>query len=411
MVNEQVNVARLMPMGGFPSPMTQYAGNVGCLEAIADTVGSYPYPTVGGGMCGPMSIFGGGMPFGQGMGGYCGYGPGSEMMYMTMPQARDSMYAMQVGDLNRQVDYTHRLEEAEFRATAGKDVIGEKIGILHTLIKENNQDQVYDAYGSLLNAVRDKYKEVNHVEPNEEQVKAYAKKLYGQSAVGMSIADDLHTHGDSPFWAGFKKALGGLGWAFMAHKTSAENVNEIEGIAETRKEKAQELAGMAVSVFLSVVGAVLLGKGYKALTKTSASAAKGTKAGATSATHSAPSAPPAPAVPPAVPPTPVAPAAAAAPVVAAVKTPEQEIAELRTYAKGLEAHVGKEVNKPADMVAQLFGQDALNPYIGDVTKYPATQYYADAMKKIFEKEKQQLAAQHAAIMGTAPVVTPPVATP
>ena len=76
------------------------------------------------------------------MPGMYGYGPGFETANMTMEQASKYSYDLQLGQLNRQVDYKHRLEDAEFRSTAQRDVVGDKLAILHNVIRENNQDQV-----------------------------------------------------------------------------------------------------------------------------------------------------------------------------------------------------------------------------------------------------------------------------
>jgi len=270
-------------MNGLPyrgiSPSGVYLSSVGLLDTIADTTGSYPiggaFPGIGGGYgCDPMSMGGsimtGGGACASGMGGYYGYGPGVETTRMTLEEYADYQQKLRVKGVHQQVDMKHQLEGAEFSSKAQNSVIVDKAIVLHGLIKENNQDQVSEAYESLLESVRGNIKEVYGIEPNEGQVRAYAKELYLKSNPdARSISGDLHEYGDSPFFSGFKKAAGGIGWAFMENKSSDENIAEINGTKIPKSERAKEIIGGVVSGILTVaaliIGGKLCKKGYNKL--------------------------------------------------------------------------------------------------------------------------------------------------
>lgn len=268
-------------MNGFPgfcSPAMNYLSGVSCLDTIADVTGSYPMP-MGGGLYGP-SLFGAGgcmpfgagcMPFGAGTMGYCG-GPGYETMNMTMKDYLGYSHSIENDQIERSVDMYSRMDNANYRASTYNNVVAERIAILNRLIKENNQDQVPAAYSALVEAVKDKIKHDSgndKLEPNPYQAEALAKKYYAQTMQGRNIGDDLEEYGDSPFWHGAKKAAGlGLGYLLMDSRSGSENIADIEGTKIPHSEKAKEYLGIVASGILSVIAAVLLFKGGKALLKT-----------------------------------------------------------------------------------------------------------------------------------------------
>lgn len=267
----QVNVTGVMPQYRFPmSPMAQYTGLVDCMETTADVTGSFPMSSGFYG-CGPVfgnaCMPGGPMGFSgtTGFPGMYGYGPGFETSNMTMEQASDYSYRLQKAQLERQVDYKHQLEHAEFRSTAERDVVGDRLAILHNVIHENNQDQVSGALADLKTAIEVDLKKTDpKAEYTPEIIDAYAKKLYGEKF--GNIGDSLRKNGDSPFWTGMKKgALGignfSLGSLLMDKKSTMDNLSEIEHIQETKRDKAQKHLGYGVSFVLSALGLVLLGKG------------------------------------------------------------------------------------------------------------------------------------------------------
>lgn len=269
MGTEQLTSA-IMPYR-FPGyPAAAYASLVGCMDTSSEATGSYPM-LPGGGLCGP-SVFGGGfgMPgFGMGMGygGSYGYGPGSEMWGMSMRGAMGEMDKIRQQQLESGVELTRQTQNAKYQATNHNDRVSAQIAVIKGLIKENNQDQIPAAYETLKEAVRDNLKHISgNVEPTEHQIETEAKKAYAEAMQGATLVDDLHKYGDAPFMSGFYKALGGIGWAFMEHKTSTQNIADIEGVKVPKSEKAKELAGEIVSGILSVVGAVALWKlGKRAL--------------------------------------------------------------------------------------------------------------------------------------------------
>jgi hypothetical protein len=213
-----------------------------------------------------MSMGGSIMPGGaclSGMGGF-GYGMGSEQMNMTLEQYIDYQHKLQAKGVDQQVDMKHKLEGAEFSSKAQNSVIVDKAIVLHGLVQENNQDQIPEAYESLLQSVRDDIEKVYGIKPNESQARSYAKELYlKNNPDGRSLTGDLHEYGDSAFFTGFKKALGGFGWALMENKSSEENIAEINGTKIPKSEKAKEVIGGVVSGILTVAALIIGGKACK----------------------------------------------------------------------------------------------------------------------------------------------------
>lgn len=273
----QLNVAGAMPYRFPMSPFAQYAGLVDCMETTADATGSYPMSSgfygcnpVFGNACmpgGPMCMPGGAMGFP----GMYGYGAGFETANMTMAQLSDYSYGLQKSQLQRQVDYKHQLEDAEFRSTAKRNVVGERLARLHNIIRENNQDQVHGAFEDLQEAIKVDLKKIDpKAEYTPEIIETYAKTLYGEKF--GNIGDSLRKNGDSPFWTGIKKGAFGigsysLGGLLMDKKSTMDNIAEIEGIQETKRDKAQKHLGYGVSFVLSALGAILLFKGIGKIIK------------------------------------------------------------------------------------------------------------------------------------------------
>lgn len=260
MCAEQVTPA-VMPSYRMFNPYA-YQGLVSCMDTTADITGSYPMPS--GGEFGP-SVFGGCMPFGGGMPfgmGCYGYGPGSEYLRMDTRTAMDYQNGLRFAQLDNGVELARRTQDADYRASIHNKMVAEKAAVLQSLIKENNQDQVATAYENLKEAVREKLKYEGGAEPTEHKIEAETKALYAK-ALQANIPDDLRKYGDSPFMSGFKKALGGVGWLFMDKKSSIENISDVEGTTIPKSEKAKEIAGGIVSVALTLVGALVLHKGYK----------------------------------------------------------------------------------------------------------------------------------------------------
>ncbi len=271
MSTEQVTPAVMPAYRGY-NPWS-YPGLVGCMDTTADITGSYPMGPGGG--FGP-SVFGGGMPFGMGMGmgmpfgmGMYGMGgPYSEIMGMNAEQVMDYTNKLRLKTLNQGVEVSRQTQDAEHRASIRNKTVAEKAAILQGLIKENNQDQVATAYENLKEAVAAKIYYESGKHPDEHEIDTAAKTLYTEAMKNYgagNIPDDLRKYGDGPFLAGFKKALGGVGWLFMEKKTSIENIAEIEGTRVPKSEKAAEIAGGIVSVALTAMAAFLLHKGYKGI--------------------------------------------------------------------------------------------------------------------------------------------------
>lgn len=268
MGTEQVSAAA-MPYRGY-NPWA-YQGLVSCMDTTADITGSYPMP-IGGGAFGP-SVFGGCMPYGGGMpfcGGMPGMygmygmgGPGFEYYNMDTKKAMEYQNGLRFDQLDGGVEFVRRTQNAEHRASNNNNIVAEKAGVLQGLIKENNQDQISTAYENLKEAVREKLVYEGVKEPTEKEIETTAKTLYAK-AMGANIPDELRKYGDSPFMSGFKKNFGIIGRFFMESKTATQNISEIDGTKVPASEKAWEYAGGAVALALTVAGAFLLHKGYKA---------------------------------------------------------------------------------------------------------------------------------------------------
>lgn len=261
-------VMAVMP-NRFLSPAMAYSGLTGLQDTIADITGSYPMP-IGNGFCAP-SIFGGCPPFGMGPGMPYGYGPGQEYMTMTRSQAMDYENELRTKQLNSGVVLSQQEQDADYRANIYNNMVAEKAGVLRNLIKENNQDQIQAAYEALKEAVAQKIEHDGGGKPTEHQIDTKAKQFY-EKAMQANIQDDLHKYGDSPFMSGFYKGLGGvgslsLGSLFTEKRTATQNIAAIEGTKVPKSEKAKEYAGMAVAAVFTLVGALVLHKGYKAWRK------------------------------------------------------------------------------------------------------------------------------------------------
>lgn len=270
MSTEQVTPAVMPAYRGY-SPWA-YPSLVGCMDTTADITGSYPAGP-GGGFT--PSVFGGGMPFCGGMPGMMGmpgmygmggYGPWSEVMGMTAEQLMDYKAKMNSKSLNQGVEIARQTQDADHRASIRNKTVAEKAAVLQGLIKENNQDQIVTAYDTLKEAVAEKIFYESGKKPTEHELDTATKTLYAE-AMKANIPDDLRKYGDAPFLAGFKKALGGIGWLFMEKRSSIENIAEIEGTKVPKSEQAKEIAGGIVSVALTAVGVLLLHKGYKGFMK------------------------------------------------------------------------------------------------------------------------------------------------
>lgn len=267
MCAEQVTPAVMPAYRGY-SPWA-YPGLVSCMDTTADILGSYPAGPCGG--FGP-SVFGGGMPFCgmpgmYGMGGY-GMGPWSELMGMTAEQSMDYTNRIRSKQLNQGVELSRQTQDADHRASIRNKTVAEKAAVLQGLIKENNQDQVAQAYENLKEAVAAKIYYESGKHPDEHDVETATKTLYAEAMKnlgGGNIPDDLRKYGDAPFLCGFKKAFGFIGWLFMDKKSSIENIAEVEGTKIPKSERAKEIAGGIVSIALTVMGGLLLHKAYKGL--------------------------------------------------------------------------------------------------------------------------------------------------
>lgn len=172
------------------------------------------------------SIMGGG--FGNGYGVYGGYGPGSECQNMTQKQYLAYQEELENLQIEKQIRQKDKIEYAEFKSTASKDAISREIGVLHDQILDNKQDRISDTYGRITNAVREKFKEAGYTEIPEDQVKAYAEKLYYE-ATGARLTDDIRNHGDNSFVKGLKDGAFGLGWLLNDKTSREENISSISG--------------------------------------------------------------------------------------------------------------------------------------------------------------------------------------
>lgn len=234
------NAAAYMPSQNWA---LAYANQASCLSDCDDLASS--------------SIFGGGyglggrLPF-MGMGGY-GYGPGSEIMNMSM----DDYYKYQ-SDLNgKQLDYQlaakRKAQLTGFKSTIAEDVITRRIAALQRAVEDNQQDYVMKEYTKLKNAVKHKLVEEGYPENelNTQQVKAYTDALYAK-ATGSSIVDQLEEHGDSPFVHGLKQGtLFGLGGEFANQKNYKDNLAKITGEDVTKEDKTWKTVGQWTSAIVT----------------------------------------------------------------------------------------------------------------------------------------------------------------
>ncbi len=215
----------------------------------------------------PSASFSG---MGYGMGTSMDYGMGSSMGYgmgYGMPPIKEgedptaykdrvrSYFSLQNeiqndlqnSQLSNQIEYQKRMNGASFAMTSEQDMITRQIGILQTKVKNNEQDDIMSCYNKLLETVRQQLRSQGIHNFSNDQVKAYAEKLYFQ-ATGNSLTDDIAQHGGGQFSTGLKQGLFcGLGSLLCNNRTAKENIAEITGQDVSKKDKFWKGAGQVIS--------------------------------------------------------------------------------------------------------------------------------------------------------------------
>ena len=226
-------------------------------------------------ICNPFgmqgSLFSGGMGYGMGMGMGYGYSQREMQMMNNMTSAEYSRYQalenaklqeeLEDGQMERAVRRKHKYETAGFKANAAEDVIARQISTLQHKIKDNEQDHIRNEYARLLESVREKFKEAGYTHPDENQVKAYAEKLYAEHT-GSNLLSDIENNGNGEFVHGLKQGAFGVGWLFTNNNGSKDTVSNITGEQKSLSDKAAQVAGIAISALATfAVGAFVLRRG------------------------------------------------------------------------------------------------------------------------------------------------------
>ena len=205
-------------------------------------------------------------PYMTPMNGYMGLGTfgllnGNTEQWQQMQQAQ--MQNMQRWDnfgINRQVQMFQNQNNAQFQMSTQMNDIQRQAQILHSQIKENNQDNVKAEYRKLLSSVEAQYGSQLQGMPEEQKqakLRAFAEQVYTQTT-GTYITDDIRANSSSSFVSGIKQVLS---FGLSNRTTADENIAMIEGTRQTTGSKASKILGnvVAVATPLLALGAAIFG--------------------------------------------------------------------------------------------------------------------------------------------------------
>lgn len=132
------------------------------------------------------------------------------------------------------VDQQNMQRNADLRINASLEGIKGAAAVLQDKIKQNEQDQIPQAFQAYLNSVSAAYGE-----GTEKELKARALTLY-QNMTGKSLIQDLRDNGHSSFVQGMLQSA----LFSTAYRTSAEdNISQITGQPVGTTDKAEHAAG------------------------------------------------------------------------------------------------------------------------------------------------------------------------
>ena len=190
---------------------------------------SYNQPFAMGGSIFDGSGYGGmGMPMMPMTGGVTGYNPQS---YFNNMRDYQKFY------IDYNVDQQNMQRNADLRINASLEGIKDAAAVLQDKIKQNEQDQVPDAFKAYVQSVRTAYGQ-----GSEKEVEARALNLYGQMT-GKSLIQDLRDNGHGSFTQGLLQSL----TFSTTYRTSAEdNIATITGQPAGTTEKFTQGCGKVV---------------------------------------------------------------------------------------------------------------------------------------------------------------------
>jgi hypothetical protein len=201
----------------------------------------------------------------MGMGMMPNMGMGMMMPGVVMPtyNPQAQMNNIQQWDnfgINRQVQMFQNQNNAQFQMSAQMNDIQRQAQILHSQIKENNQDNVKAEYRKLLSSVEAQYGSQLQGMPEEQKqakLRAFAEQVYTQTT-GTYITDDIRANSSSSFVSGIKQVLT---FGLSNNTTADENIAMIEGTRQTNGSKASKILGnvVAVATPLLALGAAIFG--------------------------------------------------------------------------------------------------------------------------------------------------------
>lgn len=218
-----------------------------------------------------LGMMGGG--YGMGYGGMGYRYPGMEMQNMSLADAADYKEYLQSQQVDRDVRQQLKLKGAAFQASAGEDAISRRIMYLQDKIATNDQDNVSGEYQKLITTIKNTLGE-GRITANDEQVRAYAEKLYAMKT-GKSLINDIHENSDGALWAGFKKGLfanDALGLHFTSRTTAEENIARISGTPEDKRSKTNETLGKWLGWAATGLGVLVLARLFRRSPRAAAAA-------------------------------------------------------------------------------------------------------------------------------------------
>lgn len=239
--------------------LQNYTGMVGLDDALYNCGGSmYPNsimsPWLTGGVNGMM------MP---GMfGGMYGYGPGSEIMNMSMERYMQYQMDLQKMQTKYQVEQAHQLEGAKLSIEAPKNNVERQAGLLNDALKNQRLDNIDSLFKNLKQAVKDEFQKAGYTEISDSEITSRAYVAYA-NLNGTNLLDDARKYGKSSFEHGFWR--GGIGCLFMPGKNGDDVVSELTGEQRTFASQVWGVLGTGLSIALTAAAVIFGGKALSKL--------------------------------------------------------------------------------------------------------------------------------------------------
>jgi len=146
----------------------------------------------------------------------------------------------------------------ELQINAPMEAIQGTANVLNEKIVANEQEQIMDAWGSYVTAVRNAY-------PNADDATLLARaKTHYQQIYGTSLNDDIRKYGNGSFTHGLYKILS---FGLYQNKSAEQNIADLTGQKVGKTESLKETIGMMTGGAAIAGTGIAAVKGAKYLTK------------------------------------------------------------------------------------------------------------------------------------------------